>query len=321
MMNKKGIMLKFLFWLVLGLILFVPFSILAGKILGLNDNGLKSYNKFVSFLEEVDQEEGDTLKSTHLYLKENTFIVGIDKKSDYLEVEKSESAILFKVEDAVRFIKPSPYKDKSVICLCQKYKSTLVPDSHLGGEWEIECQKNFCSETNINILPFIEIKSPLIIIHYNGGFVLQNEISLLKGKTHTMSKFGVKNIDNRIIPVEKYKGFITSCYEPPCITDEMKEPSIDVEESDVGKHNYKKNTKITVTNPDGTNNTYEIIGFKKNSLNFYYYNYIFTTTKGDKQEAQPQSIETFDKLIKHPFLILLPPCLLQYVSGHAQNHQ
>ena len=290
-------MYEFLTRLLIALIIFVPTVIFAAKYFQFGDKGQESYQNFVSFLEEVNKEEGDLLKSTILTLKKNTFIIAFNKDAKTLEAIRSPTS------DRVKFFKPDGYENKAVICLCTGFNSQRVEGGAVGTGrlWEIYCKKSLCRETNINFLNRSTKKIGLTqSVEWKGGFIIHNGVTLSAGY-YLDDQFGVPKAE-KIIAVEKYKGLITTCTESPCLTQEMKETRYDAKESEVGKHNYTVGSEIFFYSGVYSDNieTYTINGFKKDILGFYYYDitYLFKDdSKTDPPRQDTQLIQEFDNFI------------------------
>ena len=262
--NKKAIMYKFLVRLIIGIFVFISVMTIASNIfLRTSDKALDSYRDLVGFVQEVNENEGDFLmQGKTLHMDKDTYIVGIDKNVDYFEVRGKNI-----LKNGVAFIKPSKFKDKSVICLCREYESDVGSRfPKVGGDWFFNCVESFCSDLDVDFLPIYTKEGEKGEVDFIEGFVLQRGILLAKEKTKPIKNFAISDLPRlSAVYVEKYKDLITVCTESPCISEEMKEPKYDAKESEVGDHEYSKGKKITVEFDHDRKDIYEITGFKKNN--------------------------------------------------------
>lgn len=222
-MKKSIIMLKFLFYTLLGLAIFVPAVMFGTKLFAATDTkGFDSYDKLVEIVSSI--REGEIL-STPLYMEKKSVIVGFSKDADRFETQEHGS-----MSNPIRIVFDRPTdceESKACICLCSGFKVTKHSDSNIN--YNSECEERLICKSldTIDILAEKAVKyetgNPFT---WRGGFLFGNDLpkTLQVGLAQNQQA-------TRTFYVERYEGIVSVCLENPleipCIPDEIKE-QIDV---------------------------------------------------------------------------------------------
>ena len=210
-MSRNQVMLKFFFWLIIGLLFFIPACSLTSKYFKLNVNGLSSYNKLIELVESV--KDGEIL-SLPYYMDKKTALIGFSNDSNRFECNNCE----FTLERTSVFNKPTSTTcedDSSCICLCTEgFKYGEGTQSR----YQFSCEKMYCSSfQSLKFLDKVDVKSSNLRAYWECGF--------LYGRTIHKIANGLlpNNIATRTFYVQRYKNTVHVCTESPCITDKIKE--------------------------------------------------------------------------------------------------
>jgi hypothetical protein len=209
-MNRTQVMLKFFFYLILALVIFIPVVAWGCKFLNLGDTKQsESYNELVNIINSIGSGE---MYSIPVYLNKKSIIVGFVKDADRFE-NYFRSSLLF------YFDRPEGCEDnKTCICLCPDYDFTTT-----GNEpYSKECEKPRCvSIDTVDFIPETHVFKRTGYL-WKGGFLYARELSV------TVNGLESKNIlGTRAFYVEKYGDIVGVCLqnpgEVPCIPEEIKE--------------------------------------------------------------------------------------------------
>lgn len=221
-MKKADLMLTFLFWGILGLVIFIPSILWASQFLKLSNKALESYNKLGELINLV--KDGETL-SMGYYMDKKSIIVGFSRDSNRFENHEYRYGIDRKIPDQIDFVlnRPNECKNqKACICLCcnikieQKTKPYTAICNKCGKE---PACKSF---DNIDIL------SEKIVRRYGngkpqnswkGGFLHLRDVPVAV----VVNGLGQNEVGTRTFYVQRYKNIVDVCLNSPCIIDELKE--------------------------------------------------------------------------------------------------
>lgn len=228
---KAQIMLKFLFYAILGLVIFLPAVLWASKLLKFGDRGMESYNKMLEMIYEVRDGE---LLSMPLYMDDNSAIIGISKEGKRFEAKSRQGP-----STAVTYFEKSDPKceGKACICLCKGISYETV--SLLEGK--IKCKDTICHSLaqtdfpNIRPLTDFTVEQPIPGIvkfeyWWENGFAIitQTQADKITGSQIILATIGFGGLKNEIVKklktiyIQRYKNYVNVCYSQNCITDEMK---------------------------------------------------------------------------------------------------
>lgn len=221
---KAQIMLKFLFYAILGLVIFLPAVLWASKLLKIGDRALGSYNTMLEMIYEVRDGE---LLSMPLYMDDNSAIIGISKNSKRFEAKSR----LKQTESTTYFEKNDPKcEEKACACLCRgiSYESINVL------EGKIKCKETIChslAQTDfLKVRPLTDFSAPqpyakLATYDYwwENGFIIVAQTDNL-----ILAKVGFGGLKNEMVQklktiyMERYKNYVNVCYSRNCITSEVR---------------------------------------------------------------------------------------------------
>ena len=242
---KKAQMLKFLFYTILALVIFIPVIFFGCKLLNVaSAKSSTSYYKLVEIVTSI--KDGETL-SMPFYMDKKSFIVGFSKESNRFENHVDVSTLSF-FRDGVGenffggtltyyFDRPESCKDsKACLCLCPDYDLKTINQFGFNPKppYSNECERLTCkSVDNIDFLSERLIKSEdQPEYSWKGGFLYLRDLrTIMNGLffgeyysdgTGLLSQKG-NTIATRTFYVQRYKDIVDVCLESPCITDEIKE--------------------------------------------------------------------------------------------------
>lgn len=224
-------MLTFLFYTILGLVIFVPIVMFGTKLLAATDTkGFDSYDNLAGIISSIREGE---IRSTPLYMGKKSVIVGFSKDADRFENYYHSSFAFF-------FDRPNTCEDsKACICLCPDYnfkETGKLPYSK-------ECEKPRCR--TLDIIDFLPERTRDIDgkskYSWKGGFLYLRGLpasvnGLPSGEYKGISKLTVmgNTMATRTFYVERYGNVVSVCIENPleipCIPEEIKE-QIDTSEA------------------------------------------------------------------------------------------
>lgn len=209
-------MLDFLFLAVLALVIIIPTSIFASKLLNFNKKSLQSFESLVAEISSQDLEDGN-INSIPFYLDKGSILAGFSKRSNKFEKHNYYTKNPNKDQIAYRFTRPNLDNcqiEKACICLCK--------DSYQGLQDPLpettECNDAKCAAfDNINFLnekitDKDEYGNPKSGI--KGGFIFFSK----SDSTLPNESIGT----GTTLYVQRYKNFIDVCTNSPCINDESK---------------------------------------------------------------------------------------------------
>ena len=213
-MKKADFMLSFLFWLLVGLIIFIPTSIWASQFLKTSDKTFDSYHNLIELISTV--KDGETF-SMSFYLDKKSVITGFSKDStrfenhEYIYDRKNPDEVV-----AV-FDKPSAcLSQKACICICEE--ASLDQKTK---PYSLTCnKKSDCTPFND-----IDILSEKVVRTYGNG---KPQNSWKGGFLHLRDVPAVANglvqnqIGSRTFYVQRYNGVVDVCLSWPCITEDIK---------------------------------------------------------------------------------------------------
>ena len=220
-MKKADFMLSFIFWALVGLIIFIPSAIWASQFLKSSDKTFESYYKLIELISTV--KDGETF-SMSFYLDRKSVIDGFSK--DSTRFENHEYVYDRKNPDEVVavFNKPNDCLNlKACICICEEanLEQKIKP-------YTLTCSKKVdCTHFNT-----IDIPSEKVVRTYGNG---KPQNSWKGGFLHLRDVPAVANglvqnqIGSRTFYVQRYKDAVDVCLSSPCITEEMKK-KIDMNE-------------------------------------------------------------------------------------------
>lgn len=168
-MKKKAIMLKFLFYLVLALIFFVPTVLWATEFFNISTKAIDSFNSLAQTVGSVGDGE---IYSTALYLDKGSVIVGFTKDSKRFENRVGGVGGFGGWNDKVWavFDRPINCEDsKACICLCKDYELDTQKNPFLS-----KCDKPICrSFDNIDFISQTVLKKDgeHLESYWSGGFM------------------------------------------------------------------------------------------------------------------------------------------------------
>lgn len=220
-MKKADTMLSFLFWAILGLLIFIPAAMWASEFLNLSNKAMESYSKLGEIVNSV--KNGEEL-SMPVYMDKKSVIVGFAKNSNrfenhgYVYDRKEPDDIVF------AFDRPKECSSlKACICICldTDINQKTKPASAI-------CNKGLkCASFDS-----IDLLSEKIVRTYGndkpqnswkGGFLhLRNVPAVANGLLQNQ-------IDTRTFYIQRYKDVVDVCLSSSCITDEIKK-QIDLNE-------------------------------------------------------------------------------------------
>lgn len=228
---KAQIMLKFLFYAILGLVIFLPAVLWASKLLKFGDRGMDSYNTMLRMVYEVKDGE---LLSMPLYMDDNSAIIGISKNGKRFEAKSRQGPST----SVAYFEKNDPKcEDKACICLCKGIgyeKISLL-------EGKITCKDTIChslAQTDfLKIRPLtdfsVEQPTPGPVKYdywWENGFAIitQTQVDKITGSQLILATLGFGGLKNEMmkklktIYIQRYKNYVNICYSSNCITSEIK---------------------------------------------------------------------------------------------------
>ncbi len=222
-MKKSNAMLTFLFYMILGAILFFPACKLGSDLSKPSDKSIDSYASLMEIIQpgNVNSVKDEEVASTPFTMNKNSVVVGFSKDNNkfenhYLEGKKDETKSIF--------MKPLGCENcceekKACVCLCKGFKldKTTKPYSAK------PCDTLIC-----NPIEGIDILSEKVARRHDdgnvkylwkGGFLLHREIS----DREDANGLEENKFPTRTFYVERYKDVVDVCFESPCMTDEIKE--------------------------------------------------------------------------------------------------
>ncbi len=219
---KKAIMLKFLFYAILGLLFFVPTVLWASQFFKLSDKAKESFNNLAGAIISVSDGE---IVSSVLYLDDKSIVAGFAKDSNRFEQHgyyynnPNPDQIYF------TFNRPKECQNqKACICLCKK--------SYLGLQ-ESFPESTKCQEPICKSFDGIDFLSEKITEKYEDG----RPKSALKGGflyfRSANSPLPHVSTSTRVLYIQKYKNFVDVCSSSPCIDDKLKEMLVRNKEGDI----------------------------------------------------------------------------------------
>lgn len=209
---KKSQMLKFLFWTIVGLALFIPACALGSKFFKLGDNSIKSYTSLVEAMDSIREDE---TASTGVSMNKKSVIVGFSKDANRFENHQYASG-----RESVAFFFERPEsceEQKACICLCQDYTFKV------GGNkpYSSECKEAICSSFGS-----IDIVSEKIVSRYGNGnpkFSWKGGFLFLRDVPAIANGLGEQNRqETRTFYVQRYKNVVGVCIVSPCIPENIK---------------------------------------------------------------------------------------------------
>ncbi len=197
-------MLKFLFYTILALVIFVPTVLWGAKFLKLSDKTFDSYNKLIGLIGSIKEDE---ILSLPFYMDKKSALAGFSKMSNKLENYEFLSRLKSSGKLTSMFNKPNECQDKKAcICLCEGYDL----DKKTEPKTSICDKKLICNSfDNIDILSeklTHESYNRKAYDYWDGGFLFLGDQNAL-----------------RTLYVQRYKNSINLCFSGQCITDEIKE--------------------------------------------------------------------------------------------------
>lgn len=211
---KKGLMLSFLFWTLLALIIFVPATLWASKIINFNTKASESFENLAETILSVDDDK--EIESTPLYLDDRSVLVGFSKHSDKFEKHNYYPKNPNPDQIAFRFTRPESEKcpiDKSCICLCK--------DSYLGLQ-DTPPEATKCNDPKCRAFDDLDFLSEKIIEKYDDG---TTKSSLKGGFIYFRSKNSPLPEESkgvRTLYVQRFRNIIDVCTSSPCFPDELR---------------------------------------------------------------------------------------------------
>ena len=232
MENKADAMLTFLFWTVVGLMIFIPTCAVSAKFLKVGDKAGGSYNQLLSLASSIKDGE---LLSMRLYMDDNTAIIGISKNSNRFESKSSQGS----ATSVAYFEKPPECQSKTCICLCSElgYTNINILETRITCGKTPECYPfeniEFLKKRPLTDFTVPTDKLSKIDYWWENGFMIITQNKLDKT---ILAKIGFGGIENFMIKKEKTiyihrkRNFVNVCYSQNCITDDIKK-QIDIDES------------------------------------------------------------------------------------------
>lgn len=209
-------MLDFLFWAVLALIIIIPTSIFASKLLNFNIKPSQSFERLAAEIPSPELHDGN-INSIPFYLEKGYIIVGFSKHSNKFEKHNSYPNNPNPDQIAYRFTRPildSCPLEKACICLCKdSYQGLQDPLPETTECNDAKCRAfNNIDFPNEKITDKNEDGSPKSTIQ--GGFLFFSKSdSTLPGES-----IGT----GTTLYVQRYRNIIDVCTVSPCISDESK---------------------------------------------------------------------------------------------------
>ena len=220
--TQSIIMLKFLFYLVLALIIFLPVVALGCKFLNIGETKqLSAYDSLIKTINSIKEEE---IHSTPVYLDKKSIIVGFTKDAARFEhhYQKIDSLVFF-------FDRPENCEDdKACICICQDYDFEETRNY----PYSKECEKPICrSIDTVDFIPETQVGGRFESL-WKGGFLYLRELpAVVNGLVYETRGTGMleewgNTVDTRTFYVERHGDIVGVCLENPnevpCIPDELK---------------------------------------------------------------------------------------------------
>lgn len=209
---KNAQMLKFLFYVILALVIFIPTALYGAQFLSFNQKTSQSYDKLIEFTNMVSNKL--PLLSIDLYFDRKSAIFGFSKDSkrfEYYSILPDKDRKLITV-----FERPKSCEDlKACICWCSDFELNLKALPYYGMcNGKIKCTLF----ENIDILSEKRLSSSINdeqTIYWKGGFLYRLDITpITTGISISHSP--------KTLYIERYKNIIDICLKSPCFTDEMK---------------------------------------------------------------------------------------------------
>ncbi|GEM_PF-3483114 len=212
---KKGQMLKFLFYAILGLIIFVPTAMFASKFLKINDKARDSFNSLASTIEQTSASlrplrDGE-IASNVVYMDSKSIIVGFSKQSNQFESHFYSTPDDITSAEII-FQRPKEcIENKACMCLCTEYDSKSSP---------LQPQVDPCSDPyckSFNNIDFVSQKigqkwkdgSPKL--QWMGGFLYLRDVPGISERLEINDKAV------RTFYIQRINDLIDVCLESPCI--------------------------------------------------------------------------------------------------------
>ena len=236
-MKKSSILLKFLFWMIVGLIFFIPSCMLINTLMK-EDVEASSIESYTNLKELIDSVKDGEVASIPLYMNKKSVVVGFSIDNNRFENHYYHED----GEDEIKtvFDKPLGCENccevgKACLCLCSGYERNKGTDPY-----SAKCEDMLiCNPIeNRDILSYKEVKrrdNGQLEYSWKGGFLLHREISNYFGSFNPYSKVSehftfsedVNGLEKntkvtRTIYVERYKNVVDVCLAGPCMTDETK---------------------------------------------------------------------------------------------------
>ena len=221
-MKRSQIMLKFLFYLILALVIFVPTVIWASRFLTVGYRADDSYSKLVEMVSGI--KEGELL-SMPLYMDRNSIIFGIGNKGAKFESRRSISGT---TGNKVFF---EGQQDKcgssSCLCICKDIKT----ENSQGGQ-KIICQKESrCAKlegtsiitrydpSDIGIESAFKPKVSAESLFWNNGFAIATQIDNDLRISLGTQMYDEVSKNTKPIYIEKRQGIVNVCYTSKCLSE------------------------------------------------------------------------------------------------------
>ena len=299
-------MTTYIILLIIGLAAAFPAMLFAGDVLDQMTGKVDFKQSFLDLTLRIQGVDTTTnsISNTFLIMKDDTFIVGLDKDADFFKATMKGM-----IPSTLTIMRPTNYENLNILCLCVEYDLLSEAEGAVTNHWTIQCTASLCEQTHqsfINELLYSkDITNPAI--QYEGGFMLQKEISLPQPRGlstgFTPNLFKIPSV-NRVITIQTINGKITVCTEASCITDDMKNTHDPVLPEEVPNHVYNIDDTIAVDyrEKDGMyDGYYQIDGFTKNQIGEYFYTYSYFTDHFMDSEELPEpldmSLSQFENLI------------------------
>ena len=213
-MKKADLMLTFFFFLILGLLFFIPSSLWASQFFKLSSKATDSFYKLKEIVGSI--KDGEIL-SMPFYMDKKSFVVGFAKGSSRFENHE--------------FVYDRQNPDKIVFVFdrlknCDGLKACICLCSGVDLEQKNEPYSAVCNfEPKCTSFDNIDILSEKTVRRYGlgkpqnswkGGFLhLRNVPAVANGLVQNQ-------IEKRTFYIQRYRDIIDVCLDSPCMADEMK---------------------------------------------------------------------------------------------------